>query len=174
MKIFDAIKQTCQTYYDQLPNDIPRTVCQSAIYSFTISMVFRNLRLGLPENLRQPFAAAGIAALASLVHALTTPLFNSLFGDQNVTYFRETLKYAINGTLVHLLFNSTSYKINLITLQGNFFGIIGINCLKSTIKGFSDFADFLGNPQLANQIRSINRFFSLDIPLGANSTYIVI
>ncbi len=173
MNVFEAIKQTCQTYYNELPNNIPRTVCQSAIYSFTISMVISNLRPSLPE-IGRPLAAAGIAALASLVHALTTPFFNYLFGDQNANFFRETVKFTFNTTLVHLLFNSTTYKVNLITVHGNWFVPMGMNFLKSSFKLIPDLVDFLGEPQVANQIRTIYRRLGLEIPLGANSTYIVV
>lgn len=79
--MLDAVINVCQSYYDNIPSNALSTIGKSAAYSFFISFAFLPKVAGEPMDMARPIAAAGYAALVSLIHALTTPIFNGIFGD---------------------------------------------------------------------------------------------
>lgn len=77
--MLDTIKRMASDYYDAIPNDIPRTVSSSALFSFTVSILFTKRPDGVID-ISRAFIAAGVAATASIIHALVTPMFKELLG----------------------------------------------------------------------------------------------
>lgn len=91
--VFSTISQACQSYYDNLPDAIFPSIAKSAGYSFTIALL---LSARSPEgalDLTRPLIRAGVAALASTIHALMTPLFDKIFGPSRTSEgFYELVK----------------------------------------------------------------------------------
>lgn len=75
----EFITQKCQSYYDNLPEAILPSIGQSAGFSFAVGIVFSAAGGGLTD-LSRPLLHGGVAAIASIIHALLTPLFNQIFG----------------------------------------------------------------------------------------------
>jgi hypothetical protein len=120
--MFSAVNQFSQNYYDQLPADGLKAAGLSVVFSFTASIVMLTLITPsnqAPNNLSRAGLAAGIAFLATSIHALTTPIFNYLFdnpNNQTLNGFQEFIKVVIDITLAHILINyTTALKVNLIT-----------------------------------------------------------
>lgn len=113
---FDALTQPFRLYYNQLPENTGPSICKSALYSFTISLLAVN-KFADFKSFRQPLLSAGIAAAAALVNALVTPLFNFIFGNNEVGCLQEGFKLMVNALAVHqiLYLTSTVGKIKFVS-----------------------------------------------------------
>ena len=100
---FDALTQPFRSYYHQLPENTGPSIGRSALYSFTISLLVVNFK-----SFRQPLISAGAAAAAALVHALATPFFNFVFGNNEFRWYQEGFKLTIDALLVHQILHLTS------------------------------------------------------------------
>jgi hypothetical protein len=171
--MFSPVINICQSYYDHLPHDIVQTVSQSALYSFTITLLIsnRSARAG-SFNLLLPIVPAGIAALTSLVHALLTPLFDGIFGDRKVKFHREIIKWFCVSACTSIIVSKLSTnKIDLVALQ--FFLPASVNCLlKSNFGASLEFMECV-DPQAANKVRDILRPWGVLPEEGSNSIYLM-
>jgi hypothetical protein len=118
--VFNNINQFCQNYYNQLPPNLLRTIGCNAAASFVASVCVLAVtsKPNQAVDLSRAVFATCIGITATLVHALTTPLFNDLFNVNNQTFngYLEFTKIITNITLTQILINyTTAYKINLIT-----------------------------------------------------------
>ena len=145
--VLGAIVNTCQEYYRQFPSDTVPKMCKSALYSFTITFVLvRNPQIGDPFNVARPLLAASVASLASLIYALTNPIFNMIFGDKLLRLHREIIKQIVNVTLSSLLIHySISSKVNLLALP--LIGSVSMNLFKSLFELVPSMVESLFNDE---------------------------
>ena len=75
---------------------------------------------GYEVNLSKPLMAAAAAGLASLIHALTAPLFNFIFGDNRTYFHRQAIKSGVSILATEAIFSYSSLRrINLVAFQVN-------------------------------------------------------
>jgi hypothetical protein len=111
--VFAAIKQPFVSYYDELPSQIISTVAQSAFFTFTIAVVFSG-NPGQTADISRPLLNAGVAALASFVHALMTPFFNKVFGPTRLEPIPEITKSCVVALLTSTFMSvMTTSNVNL-------------------------------------------------------------
>lgn len=91
---FQAINQAFSNYYKELPIQILPTIGQSAMFSFTIG-VWLVYDSNKALDITKPLFMAGVAALASTIHALATPFFKSVLGKNNDNPVCEISKSAV-------------------------------------------------------------------------------
>lgn len=169
--MISAMSQTCQNYYDNLPDNIIPTIGQSACYTFAINL-FVNLvarpvnysQLVQPEvfvDISRALLNTGVAVLASAIYALTTPLFNGIMRKSTTCDWHiEMTKQIIVQVAVSILVGSiTQSSIQLNSLR--FFGVISFN---SIISGYG-----LIEKSAHYFIRGQNRTFP---PINDNSVFI--
>lgn len=94
--VLATISQAFQNYYDELPMEIIPTIGKSAIFTFTVSAIFSSRNAEGAFDATRPLLKAGVAALASTIHALLTPLFNKVLG-RNTTL--EILDELVKSTI---------------------------------------------------------------------------
>lgn len=165
--IFHPIVNACQYYYDHLPDDTFQTIGKSFLFSFSIGMILRNST----NNYLQPIVAASVAALASLIHALMTPLFDAIFGDRKVNMFREGIKFWVVTAFANILREQMATgKVNLVAVPNVI--PISLNFVKSSFNLYCDAADAM-DPISANYLRSFMRNWGLIAEEGSNSTYLI-
>lgn len=125
--VFTAIGQAFQNYYDELPNRILPTIGKSAGITFAVSLIFTRPNAEGLYDMSRPLLQAGVAALASTIHALMTPLFNEVFGKSNTSdVFYEVVRSWIVGAVASALVGSvqqSSFQITAIKL----FYLISLN-----------------------------------------------
>ena len=169
--MFDAIKQGCQNYYNQIPDNSLPTIGKSAILSFTITILLSrgtlpNICNSSLEDFRRPLSSAGFAALAAVVHALTTPIFNKIFGDNNQNnFYRESIKHVFNVSLVRFAILQAGGLVEIRSL-------LPINWLVSCIQLIPSYFS-LFDPKFGKDGRLFLKDWGLKNARGANSTYIV-
>jgi hypothetical protein len=170
--MFNPVINSCQFYYDHLPHDIVQTVSKSALYSFTIALVISNKSARADSfNLLIPITSAGIAALASVVHAILTPLFDGIFGDRKVQFHREFIKWFCVSACTSVIVNKLSInKIDLVALH--FFLPASVNFMKSNCGASLEFMECV-DPQAANKLRDILRPWGVLPEEGSNSIYLI-
>lgn len=117
--VLEAIKQTFVNYYDELPENIAPTIAKSAFYTFTASLIIAGASSKEKAfDMTKPLIYAGVAALASFIHALVTPLFNKIFGTRQRDAFHELTKSCIIALLTTALIDyATTSKINLLAFK---------------------------------------------------------
>lgn len=113
--------QKFQSYYDNLPEKIFPTIGQSAGLSLAVGVLLSASLAGNGlTDLSRPLLHAGVAAIASTIHALLTPLFNQIFGpsrtDNPVYELIKSCSVAvIASSIVGLSLNSklqlTAFKL---------------------------------------------------------------
>jgi len=75
---------------------------------------------GYEVDLLKPLMAAAAASLASLIHALTSPIFQFIFGDSRVSFIREAIRSVITILSTDAIFSYASgRKINFGGFQAN-------------------------------------------------------
>ena len=115
---FAAIGQSFVNYYDELPNDIISTVAKSAFYTFTIALLFSTKSVEQTLDITRPLIKAGVAALASFIHALMTPLFNKVFGTTQLNAVHELVKSCVVAVLTSTVMNlTTTSQVNLLAFR---------------------------------------------------------
>ncbi len=176
--MFEAIGRVCKGYYDELPSDILQKVGKSGLYSFTVVFI----RVPKGENwwnVRDPLFAAGITALASLIHGLTIPIFNKIFGNNELKFHQETIKQLVVCYLTFVLINYiTTSKVNLLSVK--VFQMMSTNFLKTLLNIYPASCDWLdahffpnqGYHEMAQKLRTILRLIGLGMePRGESSIY---
>lgn len=127
-----SIRQGFTDYYNALPNKVLIKTGASAVFSFALS-VYLNSGPGKVSvvDLSKPLFSAGIAALASLIHGLATPLFNKLLGPR-VTWIEEFAKMTVvtvAASAVVNAFSPTTNKISEFVLYAGW----SMNCISSIL-----------------------------------------
>lgn len=169
--VFAAATRACQFYWDNIPVDTAVTVGKSALYTFGIYLIFRNPNYfshTAKTDLNPAFKAAGLAALASLVHSLVTPIFNCIFGDDEIIFYRECLKRLTVITIVLLSIQyATTSKINLVIQD--FFRLFPLSLVYSALRLGGDLIDHLKGESEGTAFPSSSRFYA---KAGTNSVYL--
>lgn len=170
--IFQVAYDKCRDYYDQIPDDTFEKMAKSALYTFTATFLFSKRNPLEPYNLSRPLFAGGVAFLASFIYSITTPIFNMIFGDDELLVHREFIKQVVNITLSSAIIGYfTAAKVSLIALP--LVGSLSINLIKSIIdlcpivveKWFKD-------KPLAKEIRLLFKDWKIDAPAGTGSVFI--
>lgn len=170
--VLQTIKEKCLDFYDQIPREIIPKIAKSAIYTFVITFVFSKKVANEPYHLGRPLFAAGAAALASLIYAVTTPIFNMIFKDDRLLPHTEFLKQIVNITLCSAIFSyATHRKVNLLSLP--LVGSVSINLIKSLFEIIPLAAENLFNDkEFAEELRELYKKWSIDCPDGTSSIFI--
>jgi len=162
--MFDMIQQRCLSYYDEIPVDTFPTIAKSAIFSFTITIIMprllsnRDLRFVYIEEYTPALITAGLAAVATLVHAILSPIFNRAFGNNSqINVNQELMKYLLVTALTGVCL---SYARNQ---RIRYF--VSINLVKSLLYFGVQIRPYLGH--IANRL-------GVNSPDGSNSTYLVL
>lgn len=172
-----VVNEEIRKYYENLPDDILPTIGKSFLYTFTACMIACNRKVFSYQTtwtVSRPLGAAFIAATASLIHALATPLFNRIFGDRASAVHREFIKACFVITSMYILVNHlVALKTHVFTL--NIFGLIPISLIKSVLLLPAIFIDWVGNlvgaDHAGNPYRSLCEYFGLTIRGDSNSVY---
>ena len=180
--MLNSVSTMCQHYYNEMPKDTFHKVGRSALFSFTVTLIManpiicKNPATDFSLKLAQPLLTGCIAGTASLIHALTTPLFNAIFGDNKVLLHREIVKWGVNVTCVYLLLDRISpIKTHLFFLT--FQSTIPVNMIKTLFNLEFDFMDWVdqstGATGAPNFLRNILRSIGIDFAPDpdANSAY---
>jgi uncharacterized membrane protein YbhN (UPF0104 family) len=129
--MFGSIGQFCKNYYDQIPLYTFKTAACSAAITFAICITVVRGPSYPRVDLSRAGSAATIAVVATLIHALTTPLFNYIFdtNGQSFNGYKELCRFFINVGFTQILINHTTpFKIGLldgVTYKHNFLCVPG-------------------------------------------------
>jgi hypothetical protein len=167
-----AVIQGCQDYYDQIPPDTLPKVAKSAVYTFTLTFLFSNKSKDVAyNNLAAPLFAAGAAALASVIYALTTPFFNMAFRDNRILAHREFAKGIVNLGLTSLALEYiTTGKVNLGAMR--IFASLSCNLILGGFEMIPTFLDWIGEPATAHDFREGLKHAGCDAVPGSSSVFI--
>jgi hypothetical protein len=170
-----------------MPEQTLQTIGISAVYTFTYHLLTMPVvkGRGYEVNLLKPIMAAAAASLASLIHALTTPIFTFIFGDNQVTFCRQGIKSisAILSTDAILSYSSTR-RVNLVAFQVNPY--LAVDMMKAAISDIICAVDWINthvivscfgqNRLQTSGIRAMReRLTAMNIlPNGANSIFIAL
>lgn len=169
--MFDPVRQACQNYYDQIPSDTIPKIVKSALYTFTATLILSRADLAnRTVDLARPLLAAGVAAFASLIYALTSPIFNMAFGDNHIVFHREFIKCLATVSLTSLIVHSlTTSKVNSLSIH--LITGITINLLKSIPAIIPDMIDWFDGPGQADELRKGFCWLGIDAPPGSSSIF---
>lgn len=173
--MFNAITQRMQDYYDQIPCNTLSTIAKATTFSFAAALNCE----GIDNNKTSidvyatPLLAAGVGALATLIHALMTPIFNAAFeNDHQVIVYQECIKSMVTIGLTRFLVSyATGQKVDL--LANTVLALLSTNLMKSLFHLVPQTLFWLGDPIAARSVRNQLSSWGLDTPDGANTTYLV-
>jgi hypothetical protein len=175
--MFNPVINLGQSYYNHLPKDTLKTVGKSAAFTFSLTFFLRSgMKLDsnnaiISINLLRPLAMAGIAALASLIHALMTPLFDGMFGDRKINLYRETMKWIVISACTTVIANKLlTTKTEFVALQ--LFLPLPINFFKSIYNTIANTIE-LFDPQAGTNLRNDFLSWGFAAEEGSNSIYIM-
>lgn len=178
---YEDYYEKCQEYYAQIPEDTLPKIAQSALFTFTLTFVFSKNIPTEPYNLGRPLFAAAVASLASLIYALTMPLFHMIFNGEarddfdgmksHLKLYRELIKQVVNIALTSTLISFwTSYKVNLFALP--LVNGLSFNLILSALDTIPQIAEnFYGNEELGDEIREFYKQIGLDTEEGRSSVF---
>lgn len=108
----DFLQNFCKVIH--FPLDAFEAIAKSGIFSFAISIL-------LSKDVQHSLIMGGVAATASLIHALTRPLFEVVFltetekKNDQIVFYKEVVVMVLNLGLTQLLVNYlTPFKVNAI------------------------------------------------------------
>jgi|GEM_PF-2302235 len=168
--MLNSVIQTCRGYYNDIPVDTFQKVVKSALYSFTATSLLSGWKRDVLVNLTPPLFAAGIAALASLVYALTTPLFNAIFENNKIEFRQELVKDFCQLPISCVIINYLATgKASLSAMH-----IVGIasltwNLLASVFDIIPSLWDAFGEPRVARKTRWMLSLLGLAVVPGSSS-----
>jgi hypothetical protein len=92
----------------QMPVDTYATVCKSAVASFVLGTLFTN-------SSQTGLILGAVAATASFVHALTTPLFRQLLQKNTLNWQENVVRTVATLALTSCLLNNlTTLRVDLL------------------------------------------------------------
>lgn len=167
--MLDAMRQKCQDYYDHIPADTLPAMAKSALFSFSISLIFIDRRQ--PWDLTQPLIKGSVAALASCIYSLTAPFFNGAFGDDRHLYHRELLKMGVIISLTTVIYSSlTLGKVSITALP--WLKILPWNIVIATFDVVPALFDYI-DPPFAQEARNAYTFLGINSVPGSASIQLV-
>lgn len=157
-------------YYEQIPKETCQAIAQSAFLSFSATWLVSKIFFDANVQMIKPIAAGAVAGTASLIHGLTAPFFHKLFGNKEVKYETETLKYFTQLTVVYLLLRPVlAQRVSLLRII--FTQTLCMNNVKSGFDLFARVLEWINQPAAANKFRHIMAACYLGIDKEANSAY---
>ncbi len=115
--IFNTVQDRFHVYYAQLPANTLPSMFRSALYSFSISFIIGGID-SRTIQLTRPLITAGVAGLATLIHALTNPFFNYIFENQRIKWHQEAIRFIIDVTATSLLVRqAAAFKVQELIFQ---------------------------------------------------------
>lgn len=97
--VFAAVAQPFVNYYKALPDNIVPTIAQSAGCTLAIALLFSSPYKNEGFDMTRPLMKAGVAALASTIHAAMTPFFDKIFGTAQLDFVSEFIKSSVVAVL---------------------------------------------------------------------------
>lgn len=173
--MIDNIYQSLQNYYDEIPSNTAYCVGRSALFTFTVSVIFsgptNQSLIELPSStFQKPLQLAAYAALASFIHAIATPLFHIIFPDRDQNHFlREGLKSIVDLSLARIILLPTGWAQN----EELSFGIVCSNLFTSVTHIF-DLAFAAIDPIFANDVAYYQNYLGLTTPPDTSATYLIV
>jgi hypothetical protein len=167
--VSDVVSDSCDFYYRSLPKDTGAAVLRSGVLTFTVAVI----RLSVSDNksLVRPAVAGAVAATASLIHALTQPLFVHMFADDEVKFEREFIKsFFVFSCTYALLNNFSAFKADLVSLT-LVFNTVPVHLIKAEFDLAPRLFDFIGANDVAKDVRELYDYVGLGIDKEANSAY---
>jgi hypothetical protein len=169
--MLDAITQRCQNYYNQIPADTIPKVAKSALYSFSIGVIYVTTGSVETLDIARPLFHAGVAALASLIYALANPLFNLTFGDREVYLHREILKLSVVSSLTAVsVCCLTASKINLTAIP--LLSLIPVNAMKAYLDLYPIIFGWF-NPAFTSRMRNIYQGWGIQVEKDSSSVFLM-
>jgi hypothetical protein len=142
--MLESIRSVCRTYYHEMPEQTLQSIGISAVYTFTYHLLTMPVvkGRGYEVNLLKPIMAATAASLASLIHALTTPIFTFIFGDNRVTFCRQGIKSISAVLLTDAIFGySSTRRVNLAAFQVNRY--LAVEVVKAAVSDVISVIDWI-------------------------------
>ncbi len=106
--MFTSISDGFKNYYDQIPEGSLKSIGASAAISFAFSSIFN---LSMELNVSRRLTCAALAATATAVHALTTPIFNYIFSNDGSYKAAQELVHTVCILQLMEHFSDRSLKI---------------------------------------------------------------
>ncbi|MFI0435263.1 MAG: hypothetical protein ACH350_05990 [Parachlamydiaceae bacterium] len=135
--MINQISQSFKSYYNDLPDHITRSILKSGALTFTLTVMCADKSNGM-VNFENALVYAGLAALASTIHALTTPLFNYLLEKSDTSKpINETIKSTFVSATVSLLWglrNPASFTLNAVAWRS----FLSLNSITAWMKCYLD------------------------------------
>ena len=167
--MLDAIRQSCQNYYDDIPPDTLPTMAKSAIFSFSWTILFNRVPRQ-PWDITRPLFHAGVAALATLIYSLTTPIFNKIFGDNQILLHREIMKSFVDFSVTTIIISYlTTSKVDLTALP--FIKMLSFNILRALYDLDTAYAAWV-DPRFGNFLSQVGNYTGLSAVPGSASIHL--
>ncbi len=171
--MFNDITQRMEAYYDEIPSNTFPTIAKAIVFSFTVTLFSQGQVEGAGLDFyARPLIAAGIGAVATLIHALVTPIFNAAFeNNHQVILYQELVKTGIVVGLTRILACCvTGQRVDILATTK--LSMLSTNLIKSLFHLLPQMYSYI-DPAVTFEARDILNSWGLDTPHGANSTYLV-
>ncbi len=106
--MLDAIVNGIKDYKNAIPAQVPKAMFHSALYSFTVSVLFsKNYDLKVGQ------IAAALAATAALIDGLIMPIFRHFVADhnRNISWFENLGARLVSLGITQAIFQAASTKV---------------------------------------------------------------
>lgn len=128
--MFNTIRQMGVDYYNSLPKAIVSTIGASVILSSGLTVLLCRRSQGVVD-FNQSLMAAAVAATASVIHAVTTPLFKFIFGSLHGTWPVELIKMGFITLITSFLIQAVSSGGS--STKGVLYTAVSINLIASLL-----------------------------------------
>lgn len=168
--MLDAIRRKCLSYYHQIPSNTFQAAGKSALYSFTVVLIY------IPKDSDEvdlicPLISASNAAMASLIYSLATPLFNVIFGDNSIHLDRELIKGVITVISTSIVLNYfTTGKVHFSAI--NKIPMLPMHVGSSLFDLIPSLCDKLRLNDLANCHREVYQDLGIQVAPGSGSVFL--
>lgn len=171
--MFDTIRQTCRTYCHQIPANFIKKASQSAVYSFAATYVYVSMESENSDQVPKALISASTAAGASLIYSLTTPLFNALFEDNQITLGREFLKNAVAiGSTTMVWEHFTTRNENEILMSKP--SLHSVNAYLAFLDTIPRLCEWAGEKEVAALNRKLYKTLGIQVKPGSGSLFIAV
>lgn len=171
--MFNTVQNHFHDYYTQLPLNTCPSIFRSALYSFSISFILGGVD-SRAIQLTRPLMTAGVASTATLIHALTNPVFNYIFENRGVKWHQETIRFIIDITVTSLLASHvTTIKVQELAFEKTAFWFMSTHAARVGVDLAVGLIGTL-DERIATQARNWLGTWGFKFNIEDNPTYIVI